>query len=159
VPEVALPPEWLVRRLDELSELEFDGSHRWSLLPHCTERTNAPAATSQWLQLARRFGIELQIVQSGCCGMAGLYGHERANRKTSEAIYDMSWRSILSDPHSAGRTLATGYSCRCQAALMDGLQLAHPIQLLLLLLLRCVKADRNSQAWRAPNLAEHHEEP
>lgn len=155
VPEVALPQEWLVRRLDELPQLEFDGSSRWTLLPHCTERTNAPAATAQWVQLGRRFGLDLQIVQSGCCGMAGLYGHERANRQTSEAIYQMSWRSILADPNGAGRTLATGFSCRCQAALMDGLKLAHPIQLLL----RRVKADGRSQARRAPLFPEHHEEP
>ena len=80
---------------------------------------------------ARRLGVDLQIVASGCCGMAGLYGHERANRPTSEAIYGLSWGPILADARHAGRTLATGYSCRCQANLVDGLQLMHPVQLLL----------------------------
>ena len=136
-PGVALPQEWLVRRLDELPQLGSDGSGPWALLPHCTERTNAPAATAEWVKLGKRFGIDLRIVPSGCCGMAGLYGHERSNRATSEAIYRSSWRPILADAKNAGRTLATGYSCRCQASLMDGVDLPHPLQLLL----RRLKAD------------------
>jgi Fe-S oxidoreductase len=83
------------------------------------------------VKLGQRFGINFHIVPSGCCGMAGLYGHERSNRATSEAIYESSWRPILANPKNAGRALATGYSCRCQASLMDGLALPHPLQLLL----------------------------
>ncbi|CAN7763036.1 FAD-binding and (Fe-S)-binding domain-containing protein [Variovorax sp. LjRoot84] len=154
VPEVALPQEWLLRRWDELPQLKADRHSRWALLPHCTERTNAPAATAQWAQLGERFGIDLQVVASGCCGMAGLYGHERANRTTSEAVYGLSWKSILSDPENAGRTVATGYSCRCQAAIMDGLELAHPLQLLL----RRLKGDQAARPRPAAPTPEHHEE-
>src|SRR5207253_10751775 len=83
VPQVALPQEWLASRLGELPVLRVADAGTWGLLPHCTERTNAPAATSQWLTVFRHFGIELQTVASGCCGMAGLYGHESANRSAS----------------------------------------------------------------------------
>jgi len=93
-------------------------------------------------------------VASGCCGMAGLYGHERANRTTSETIYGLSWKSILSDPENAGRAVATGYSCRCQAAIMDGLELAHPLQLLL----RRLKAANAPRPKPATQVAAHHEE-
>lgn len=85
-------------------------------------------------QQARHFGIELEIVASGCCGMAGLYGHEVANRKTSEAIYGLSWGPILGHPDHRSRISATGYSCRCQARLMDGIRLDHPVQELLRML-------------------------
>ncbi|HEX7891761.1 MAG TPA: FAD-binding and (Fe-S)-binding domain-containing protein [Ramlibacter sp.] len=131
VPTIALPQEWLAQRLDELPQLAAEGTAPWALLPHCTERTNAPAATAEWARVARRLGVELQVLASGCCGMAGLYGHEQRNRATSEKIYGLSWRSLLADPRHAGRTVATGYSCRCQAQIMDGVQLMHPLQLLL----------------------------
>jgi Fe-S oxidoreductase len=131
VPEILLPQEWLAERLNELPELDADGTQAWTLLPHCTERTNAPAATSEWVRVARRLGVDLQIAASGCCGMAGLYGHESANRSTSETIYGLSWGPILVDARHAGRTVATGYSCRSQVKLIDGLQLSHPLQLLL----------------------------
>lgn len=154
VPEVALPQEWLMRRWDDLPQLRPQGGAAWALLPHCTERTNAPAATAQWVDVGRRFGIALRVVPGGCCGMAGLYGHERANRKTSEAIYAQSWQSILAKPAHAGRTVATGYSCRCQAALVDGLQLAHPLQLLL----RALKAAGPPRPHPVANIVEHHDE-
>jgi hypothetical protein len=34
----------------------------------------------------------------GCCGMPGTYGHETANRATSERIFDLSWRKIIATP-------------------------------------------------------------
>lgn len=146
VPDVALPQEWLARRLEELPELVGAGAPGWALLAHCTERTNAPAATADWVRVARRFGVDLRVLASGCCGMAGLYGHERDHRPTSEAIYALSWQPILADPKYAGRTLATGYSCRCQASAVDGLELAHPLQLLL----RMLRAGSESGLRRAP---------
>ena len=157
VPPVALPQEWLVQRLDDLPQLAVDGHPAWTLLPHCTERTNAPAATSDWLKVGRHLGVELQVAASGCCGMAGLYGHELANRSTSDKIYDFSWRRIVADNMPSGRTVATGYSCRCQVDLLDGVRLMHPLQLLL----RSVKgaaARVSGPAASAAQLAEHHEE-
>jgi Fe-S oxidoreductase len=164
VPVVLLPQEWLVQRLDDLPRLEADPSNPWHLLPHCTERTNAPAATADWKKVAERLGIALRLVASGCCGMAGLYGHERDHRATSEAIYGLSWRSIVAEPRHAGRLVATGYSCRCQAALVDGIDLSHPIQVLLARVraARAVPADASPTPPpmpSAPTLApEHHDQ-
>jgi Fe-S oxidoreductase len=131
VPRVMLPQEWLASRLEHLPSLRLQVPGRCALLPHCTERTNAPAATSQWAAVFRHFGIELQVLASGCCGMAGLYGHERANRAASEGIYRLSWAQHVAHARHAGRLLATGYSCRCQAGLVDGAELLHPVQMLL----------------------------
>ena len=91
--------------------------------------------------------------------MAGLYGHERANRPTSEAIYQLSWSKLVSDPRHTGRILATGYSCRSQASLMDGANLPHPIQILLS---RVKAGEPQVQVAQARSPAavrpEHHEE-
>jgi Fe-S oxidoreductase len=158
VPTIHLAQEWLAQRLDDLPQLCPGLAASWALLPHCTERTNAPAATADWVTVARRLGVDLQVVASGCCGMAGLYGHERANRSSSETIYGLSWGPLLADPRHAGRTVATGYSCRCQAKMIDGVHLTHPLQLLL----GAVKAAKASQAAHAGGddslLQEHHEE-
>ena len=159
VPQVALPQEWLASNIDRLPELGVEAASPWHLLPHCTEKTNAPAATADWVKVARRLGVDLKIVPAGCCGMAGLYGHERANRPTSEAIYRLSWSRLVSDPRHTGRLVATGYSCRSQASLMDGVHLLHPLQVLL----ARVKAGRSevraTETRRSAGiLAEHHEE-
>ena len=112
-----------MERLADLPTLPSDGAPPWLLLPHCTERTNAPRATTQWQAVCDRFGVDLRILPSGCCGMAGLYGHQAANRTTSKNIYGLSWAEHVANPPNFGRLLATGYSCRSQVKLIDGVAL------------------------------------
>ena len=131
VPRVSLPQEWLASRLTELPYRPTELGASWALLAHCTEKTNAPSALAQWVPIAKQLGVDLRVVASGCCGMAGIYGHERANRPTSEAIYALSWKRIVADPRFTGRLVATGHSCRSQVAEIDGIRLLHPLQILL----------------------------
>ncbi|RXZ45617.1 D-2-hydroxyglutarate dehydrogenase YdiJ [Crenobacter cavernae] len=135
VPKVALLQEWLAERLDALPKRAEKSAQRFALLPHCTEKTNAPAAVADWQKLFAALGLELSVKPAGCCGMAGTYGHEADKRAMSEKIYQLSWAGIV-----AGRgdtaLLATGYSCRCQTALVDGVELPHPAQALLYVLQR-----------------------
>jgi Fe-S oxidoreductase len=158
-PSVLLPQEWLASRLDELPRVASRAQPMYLLMPHCTERTNAAGAVSQWPILFRRFGLEMKVLATGCCGMAGLYGHEARNRATSESIYGMSWAVRVRDPDNAGRLLATGYSCRSQAAHVDGVALAHPVQVLL----AAIKEERLvapmvTAPQRADFVDAHHEE-
>ena len=62
------------RRAAEPSGSPEQGSYL--LLPHCTERTNAAGSLGDWQRVFRRFGLELTVMASGCCGMAGTFGHE-----------------------------------------------------------------------------------
>ena len=106
------------------------GQDSYLLLPHCTERANAAGSLGDWQRVFRRLGLELSVLPSGCCGMAGTYGHEARHRATSERIYALSWQEKVAAHGRAGRLLATGYSCRSQAKLMDGITLPHPAQAL-----------------------------
>jgi FAD/FMN-containing dehydrogenase/Fe-S oxidoreductase len=158
-PKVMLPQEFLSQRIADLPQLAARAGGSYLLMPHCTERTNAPGALAQWPTLFRRFGLELKVLATGCCGMAGLYGHEARNRATSKAIYAMSWAGRVADPDTAGMLLATGYSCRSQVAHIDGVAMPHPIQVLL----AAVKEERLAQAKvdvreSADFVDAHHEE-
>lgn len=138
VPEVLLLQEWLLslgRALPPtgLPAIEDPG---YKLLTHCTEKTNAPGATKAWQQVFAAFGLDLESVATGCCGMSGTYGHEARNRETSEKIYDLSWRAPVENDANAGRLLATGYSCRSQAKRLSDAVLPHPLQGLLTALKR-----------------------
>lgn len=132
VPRVLLLQEWLASLdADVFAQVRSPDEHGFSLLPHCTERTTAPEASKAWQTVFDRAGLKLEPMPAGCCGMSGNYGHERRNRATSEAIYDLSWRSKIESSAGAGRLLATGYSCRCQVRRFSGIALAHPAQTLL----------------------------
>ena len=96
-----------------------DGGRRaaYRLLPHCTERTTALAAVRDWSTVFAAFGLRLTILPSGCCGMAGTWGHEAEHRATSEHIYSLSWAQYVTGAGRSRMLLADGYSCRSQAKL------------------------------------------
>jgi Fe-S oxidoreductase len=127
VPQVQMVQEWLSGRLGEIAP-RAAGCH-FRLLPHCTERTNAPGAVKDWQAVFVHLGLALDVPASGCCGMAGTYGHEVRNRATSETIYRQSWAQRVAE--SAGDLLADGYSCRSQVKIVDGVRLRHPVRALL----------------------------
>jgi len=101
------------------------------LLPHCTEKTNAPDSGKQWGQVFARRGLRLAVQATGCCGMSGTYGHEARNLDTSRTIYAQSWAAYVDAPDAQGEALATGYSCRSQVKRMSARQVRHPLQALL----------------------------
>ena len=134
VPEVQLPQEWLLDALRGQKKACL-ATTSFRLLPHCTERTNASAATSLWKEVFALAGLALTTPASGCCGMSGTYGHEARNRETSEKIFEQSWarhvNAASNAEHAQAELLATGYSCRCQVKRLRGQQLRHPVQALL----------------------------
>ncbi|CAM3574000.1 FAD-binding and (Fe-S)-binding domain-containing protein [Halomonas lysinitropha] len=132
VPEVLMLQEWLVAQASHLAPNPLAAmSESYRLLSHCTEKTNAPGSPRAWQRVFAAFGLELELVATGCCGMSGTYGHEARNRETSRTIYAQSWQPVVEDENNLGRLLATGYSCRSQAKRFSDASLPHPLQGLL----------------------------
>ena len=127
-----LVQEWLARHRETRCRRSAEGAD-YLLLPHCTERTTALAAVARLAGGLRRLrSATLTILPSGCCGMAGTYGHEAEHRAMSEQIYGLSWARHVAERPDSGALLADGYSCRSQAKLIDGVRLPHPVQALLI---------------------------
>ncbi|OOF51284.1 hypothetical protein BKK52_00405 [Rodentibacter trehalosifermentans] len=125
--------EWLKNQID-LGTLEnipkTDRTFDWHFFPHCTESTFMPNSPKEWQQIFAKFGQQLTVEKVGCCGMAGVFGHEVQNQTMSRDIYAISWGKKLhgKDPHFC---LATGYSCRSQVKRYEQRVLKHPVQALL----------------------------
>ncbi|HXV31633.1 MAG TPA: (Fe-S)-binding protein, partial [Sinorhizobium sp.] len=132
---ILLPQEWLASSIDRLPSPATSGARRrYRLMAHCTERTNAPASVGQWVSVFARLGIDLTLEETGCCGMAGTFGHEVRNREISETLYAMSWQPILAGAGETEIVMATGYSCRSQVKLIDKRKTPHPLQIIRALL-------------------------
>jgi Fe-S oxidoreductase len=131
VPKVALPQEWLLQALPQAQAGGGSEGLSFRLLPHCTEKTNAPDSGRQWVQLFERRGLRLSVEATGCCGMSGTYGHEARNLENSRTLYAQSWARQVEGRQEQGEPLATGYSCRSQAKRLSQRQLRHPLQALL----------------------------
>ena len=79
----------------------------------------------------KNMGISLNIVSVGCCGMAGMYRHEREHYDNSKDIYRSSWQQHLPENiEDRPYYLVTGYSCRSQVKRLSGWKAQHPIQAL-----------------------------
>ncbi len=128
---VLLPQEWLAANLERLAKnITTPSGKRFQLLPHCTERSNAPASTAQWKAVFDAVKIKLETIQAGCCGMAGTFGHETRNRAVSEQLYAMSWAGPIAAASDDTVVMATGYSCRSQAKAIDAIRPPHPLEIL-----------------------------
>ncbi|KXO14176.1 Glycolate dehydrogenase, subunit GlcD [Moritella sp. JT01] len=132
---VQLIQEWLLNdkvqaNLSALIKREAGDAQPYYLFAHCTEKTNKPTAEQEWQRVFDGFGLALETVATGCCGMAGSYGHDAKNVVASKSIYGQSWKHALAQRDSS-RCLATGYSCRSQVKRIDEVRLNHPIKALL----------------------------
>lgn len=131
-PPVLLIQEWLAKQTDHLATQNAPlRSGEFLLLAHCTEKTNAPSSIKEWQLLFSQLGQRLTLLDTGCCGMAGTYGHETANLEMSKKIYQLSWADVVNNPANQGKLTATGYSCRSQINRIDHVKLPHPVQVLL----------------------------
>lgn len=99
------------------------------LFTHCTEKTAMPESPARWKKILEQAGHRVEIITTGCCGMAGAYGHEAAHLSTSAALYDASWRRPV---EAAGEVaVVTGFSCRSQIKRQSGRNVLHPLAALL----------------------------
>jgi len=130
--------EWLATKLkqDNAQASPFKAASKdqahYHLLSHCTEKALNLFAERDWQAIFEHFGLTLSPAKVGCCGMAGAYGHERANLKASKHIYGLSWAPKINAPDiPTQQLLATGFSCREQVKRLSHIHLKHPIDVLL----------------------------
>lgn len=129
--KVLLAHEWLVAKLGDIRKKSAESDRLpWHLFSHCTESTALPNSAKEWQQIFAHFGEQLISESTGCCGMAGTFGHETKHLAMSKAIYAQSWQTKLNGKDLT-RCLATGYSCRSQVKRMEQHTVKHPIQALL----------------------------
>ncbi|RAP38728.1 glycerol-3-phosphate dehydrogenase [Candidatus Marinamargulisbacteria bacterium SCGC AAA071-K20] len=102
----------------------------YTLLGHCTEKSQSKMAMENWQKIFKVIGLKLIVAQQGCCGMAGLYGHEVEHYKTSLSLYDLSWRQKI-ETNSTSQIVVTGFSCREQIKRFSNVETVHPIKVLL----------------------------
>jgi FAD/FMN-containing dehydrogenase/Fe-S oxidoreductase len=135
--EVLLAHEWLLSFIKKETELNISLKEKikgeqpiFKLFSHCTEKTALVNSENEWLTIFDYFGLSLEKVSIGCCGMAGTYGHEKSNLENSKGLFELSWQPKLSNLDTE-QILATGFSCRSQVKRLTELKARHPVEALL----------------------------
>ncbi|TJZ90164.1 FAD-binding oxidoreductase [Paracoccus gahaiensis] len=127
-PPVLLAQEFLARELAQgRSFPQARHAPPVRIMSHCTESAADPGSGAAWAGVLSALGMTAQAQASGCCGMAGLFGHQTRHQTVSRRLYDMSWRAVVEGDVTVA---ATGFSCRCQAERLSGIAPRHPLGLI-----------------------------
>jgi Fe-S oxidoreductase len=95
---------------------------------HCHQKALlGVAASAPALRLVP--GLEVQVLDAGCCGMAGSFGFEREHFNLSAKIAGLALLPALSAAPEA-TVVAPGTSCRHQIKDLAGRRALHPLEVL-----------------------------
>ena len=88
---------------------------------HCYQKAQAPAADgfavgqNASAELLKAFGYEVEIIPSGCCGMAGAFGYETEHFDVSMQVGELVLLPAVRQAEKEGKAIAAvGTSCRSQ---------------------------------------------
>jgi Fe-S oxidoreductase len=97
---------------------------------HCHHRSIVGKETEIGL-LRRIEGLKLEVLDSGCCGLAGAFGYAKENYEMSRALAE---RVLLPAIRKSGQetlVVADGFSCRTQIRhFCPGTRVRHLVQML-----------------------------
>ena len=109
--------------------------------PHCHQRAEGPSAdglpsgTNATVELLRSCGYEIELMDTGCCGMAGTFGYEAEHYDLSMKVGELKLfpnvRELEVENQASGIAMASsGAACRMQIRQGTGVEAVHPIMLI-----------------------------
>jgi Fe-S oxidoreductase len=126
-----------------LFEADNNFSRKIRFHPHCHQRAEGlsvdglPTGTNATLELLRSCGYVVELMDTGCCGMAGTFGYEAEHYDISMQVGELKLFPQLralarEDTKEAkniqmGEVLASGAACRMQIRQGTGVNAIHPI--------------------------------
>ncbi len=114
-----------------ISADHFDNSKRRILLHgHCHQKALSNLEDAVWM-LSIATGHEVEIIPSGCCGMAGSFGYEDEHYEMSQRIGELALFPAVREAAPEVYIVASGTSCRHQIADGTGRKAVHPVELML----------------------------
>jgi Fe-S oxidoreductase len=120
--------------------------------PHCHQRAEGlsedgyPTGTNATVDLLRSCGYEVELLDTGCCGMAGTFGYEAEHYELSMKVGELKLFPLLREINKKdisedsnnlkssfinlnSSILSSGAACRMQIRQGTGVEAIHPILL------------------------------
>ncbi|HVO87002.1 MAG TPA: FAD-linked oxidase C-terminal domain-containing protein [Casimicrobiaceae bacterium] len=95
---------------------------------HCNRKALCGKQAGGWLLSA--LAVDGEVLDSGCCGMAGAFGFERDKYEVSRAIAENALMPRVRAAATDTLLIADGFSCREQILHCTGRQALHPAEVL-----------------------------
>lgn len=121
--------EWLEKQQESIPLRQQLTPQSLLLHTHCYQKAlGNPDNSLKLLQMIPNCTVE--VIQSGCCGMAGSFGYERKHHKISMDIGEETLFPTIREKGNSHQVVAAGISCRHQIKDGTGVRAMHPIELL-----------------------------
>ena len=131
-PHCLLLEEFLLREVEagRLGATDFSQeSQRLLVHGHCHQKAlSSVDITAQLLAVPNNFSVE--VIPSGCCGMAGSFGYEKEHYALSKQIGEMVLFPAVRKATAETTVVATGVSCRHQIEESVGRSAKHWVEVL-----------------------------
>ncbi len=108
--------------------------HKTKLQPHCHQRAEIPTADEHptgvqaTIDFLQACGYQVEEIDAGCCGMAGMFGYEAEHYDLSQKIGALKlFPSLISQGDTS--IVSTGAACRMQIFHGTGVRAQHPVVL------------------------------
>jgi len=104
---------------------------------HCYQKARPPApdgypvGASATMAMLRMAGYQVDLIETGCCGMAGAFGYEDEHYDLSVKIGEMSLFPSIRQAGDQVIIAASGVSCQAQIVDGTGRKAHHPITLII----------------------------
>jgi FAD/FMN-containing dehydrogenase/Fe-S oxidoreductase len=96
---------------------------------HCHQKALSNVEDSVWLlSLPENYSVE--VIASGCCGMAGSFGYEKEHFEVSQQVGNLVLFPKVKKAKAAVEIVAPGTSCRHQIFDGTGRKVKHPVEVL-----------------------------
>jgi Fe-S oxidoreductase len=127
-----LVDEFIAREVDagRITTRAFSPAHQHiKLHGHCHQKALASLVpTVRLLELPENYKV--QVIPSGCCGMAGSFGYEKEHFSLSQKIGEMVLFPAIRATSPQTIVAASGTSCRHQTKDATGRIARHPVEIL-----------------------------
>ncbi|WP_462317597.1 FAD-binding and (Fe-S)-binding domain-containing protein [Marinilabilia sp.] len=124
--------EFMAREINagRISQESFtDEPHKIMLHGHCHQKSLASMApTVEMLSLPVNY--EVEVIPSGCCGMAGSFGYEKEHYDISMIVGELVLFPAIRQKEATTIVAAPGTSCRHQIKDGTGEMALHPVEIL-----------------------------
>ncbi len=106
---------------------------------HCYQKAQSPAADGYptgmhaTVQMLESVGYQVEVIDSGCCGMAGAFGYESEHYQVSMQVGELALFPAVREALKEGESVliaAPGVSCQSQIEDGTGVVPVHPITLI-----------------------------
>ncbi len=136
---VWLVDEFLLRIGTWVNQDAFSGHQtKVTFHPHCHQRAEGladdglPAGTAATVAMLQMAGFDVDLIDAGCCGMAGTFGYDAEHYELSMRIGELGVLPKIREQRAENRdcsVVSTGSACRIQIKQGAQIEAKHPLEL------------------------------